>query len=172
MNKRIINQTEFTGLVAKICRDIVISKWQPDYVAGIIRGGAIPAVMISHYLNIPCKSLSVSLRDGGECIHDGRMAEDAYASPHVNSRAKNILIVDDINDSGATLDWLMTSWERTTPRDDPTWSDIWNNNVRFAVVVDNLSSKCKVKMDYSGLEINKEENNIWIDFPYENWWVK
>ena len=63
MNKRIINQQEFNGLVAKICRDITLSGWQPDYIVGLTRGGLIPAVMVSHYLNIPMYSLSVSLRD-------------------------------------------------------------------------------------------------------------
>jgi len=27
-------------------------------------------------------------------------------------------------------------------------------------------------MDYVGEEVNKAENNVWIDFPYEDWWTK
>jgi len=27
-------------------------------------------------------------------------------------------------------------------------------------------------MDYVGLELNKKENNVWVDFPWENWWTK
>jgi hypothetical protein len=37
-------------------------------------------------------------------------------------------------------------------------------------VFDNLASKANVKMDYSGEEINKAEQDVWIDFPYESWW--
>jgi len=56
--------------------------------------------------------------------------------------------------------------------EDPKWNDVWNNTVRFAVVVDNLSSKASVKMDYSGMEVNKAESDVWIEFPYEEWWTK
>jgi len=40
------------------------------------------------------------------------------------------------------------------------------------VLVDNLASKCNVKMDYVGMEVNKAEKDVWIDFPWEDWWTK
>jgi xanthine phosphoribosyltransferase len=169
MNKLIINQQELNGLVNKICRDIVISDWRPDYVVGISRGGLIPAIMISHYLNIPMRPLQVSLRDGGDCVSDLGMAEDAFG--HLEN-LKNILLVDDINDTGATFNWIMKDWPSGCFPDDPTWEEVWNDNVRFAVVVDNLSSKCEAPMDYVGKEINKAENDVWVDFPWEDWWAK
>ena len=196
MNKRIINQQEFNGLVAKICRDITLSGWQPDYIVGLTRGGLIPAVMISHYLNIPMYSLGVSLRDNDmEPESNLWMAEDALgprsrerfvedandiggileaASSLLEEGAtyKNILIVDDINDTGATFNWIMQDWPSGCFPEDPSWEEVWNNNVKFAAVVDNLSSNCKVKMDYVGIEINKAENDVWVDFPWEDWWTK
>jgi xanthine phosphoribosyltransferase len=196
MNKRIINQQEFNGLVAKICRDITLSGWQPDYIVGLTRGGLIPAVMISHYLNIPMYSLSVSLRDNDmEPESNLWMAEDALgprsrerfvedandiggileaASSLLEEGAtyKNILIVDDINDTGATFNWIMQDWPSGCFPEDPSWEEVWNNNVKFATVVDNLSSNCKAKMDYVGIEINKAENDVWVDFPWEDWWTK
>jgi xanthine phosphoribosyltransferase len=169
MNKLIINQHELNGLVNKICRDIVISDWRPDYIVGLSRGGLMPAVMISHYLNVPMRPLQVSLRDGGDCVSDLGMAEDAFG--HLEN-LKNILIVDDINDTGATFNWIMKDWPSGCFPDDPTWGEVWNDNVRFAVVVDNLSSNCDVPMDYVGKEINKAENDVWVDFPWEDWWAK
>jgi uncharacterized protein len=168
MNKLIINQHELNCLVNKICRDIVISDWKPDYIVGLSRGGLIPAVMISHYLNIPMRPLEVSLRDGGQCVSDLGMAEDAFGHENL----KNILIVDDINDTGATFNWIMKDWPSGCFPDDPTWEEVWNDNVRFAVIVDNLASKCEAPMDYVGKEINKAENDVWVDFPWEDWWAK
>jgi hypothetical protein len=55
---------------------------------------------------------------------------------------------------------------------DPSWKDIWGNNVKFAVLVDNLASKCQHKMNFCGMEINKAEDDVWIDFPWEDWWAK
>ncbi len=194
MNKLIINNDHLNGLVAKICRDIMLSNWRPDYVVGLTRGGLIPAVMISHYFNVPCETLKISLRDGGECESNTWMAEDALG-PNSRERLvddpsdvagileaasdllengtyKEILVVDDINDTGATFNWLMKDWRSSCFPGDDSWDEVWNNNVKFAVVVDNLSSNCDVKMDYVGMEINKAENDVWVDFPWEDWWTK
>ena len=195
MNKLIIDNEQLKGLVAKICREIALSNWRPDYIVGITRGGLIPAVMISQYLNIPMWTLNVSLRDAESQESNLWMAEDALgpksrerlvddaddigsileaASSLLEDGAtyKNILIVDDINDQGTTLNWIMSDWRSSCFPDDDTWDEVWNENVKFAVLVDNLSSKCNVKMDYVGMEINKAENNVWVDFPWEEWWTK
>ena len=196
MNKLVLDQSKLNGLVAKLCRDIVISGWRPDYIVGITRGGLIPAIMISQYLDIPMHTLSVSLRDSDTGPESNLwMAEDALG-PRTKERFienpvdvagilqaaselleegatyKNILVVDDINDTGATLNWIMQDWPSGCFPDDPAWDEVWNQNVKFAVVVDNLSSECAVKMDYIGMEVNKAENDVWIDFPWEDWWTK
>ena len=195
MNKLVINQHKLTGLVSKIAREINVGSWRPDYIVGLTRGGLIPAVMLSHYLNVPIYALSVSLRDNNLGPESNLwMAEDALgpnsrerfvedendvagvlaaASDLLESGTyKNILIVDDINDTGATFNWIMKDWQSSCFPNDPSWDEVWNNNVKFAVLVDNLASKCDVKMDYAGMEINKAENDVWIDFPWEEWWTK
>jgi xanthine phosphoribosyltransferase len=177
MNKLPIAYNDLVCLVNKICREILISDWRPDYIVGITRGGLIPAVMISQYLNVPMHSLNVTLRDGNECESNLWMAEDAFGyaiyDPMCSGNGrKRILIVDDINDTGATLDWIINDWPSGCFPDEPAWKEVWNNNVKFAVIVDNLSSKCSVKMDFVGMEVNKAENDVWIDFPWEDWWTK
>ena len=166
MNKQVIKFNDYTNLVSKICRDITFSGWKPDIIVGITRGGLLPAVMISHWLDVKMNSLDISLRDGGDTESNCWMAEDAYDG-------KNILVVDDINDTGATFNWLMEDWRDSALPSAIRWdNDIWNKTVRFAVVVDNLASKCNVKMDFAGMEVNKAENDVWIEFPYEEWWTK
>lgn len=181
MNKLIIKPQEFKNLVGKICRDISVSGWTPDYIVGITRGGLFPAVMISHYFDVPMYALGVSLRDNDIGPESNLwMAEDAFGydnDPETTLKCnadlkRNILIVDDINDSGATLNWIMKDWRSSCLPSAVDWDYVFNNNVRFAVVVDNLSSNCEATMDYVGLEVNKAENDVWIEFPYEEWWKK
>lgn len=152
-----------------IIRDMTAHNWRPDYIVGIGRGGLIPATMLSHYMNVPMQTLDVSLRDStvGPTSNCG-MAEDAYGNGRVFNR-KNILIVDDINDSGATLEWIKNDWPALCMPNDPAWQDIWHSNVRFAVMVNNQASAFK-DADYVGTSINKLEKDIWCVFPWEEWW--
>ena len=148
--------------VHSIMRDMYADNWKPDYIVGLSRGGLTPAVMMSHYLNIPMLSLDVSLRDGGMCVSNLGMAEDAF-------EGKKILIVDDINDTGATFNWIMEDWSSGCYPSDEKWSKIWNTNVRFAVLINNEDSAFSV-VDYVGIDINKLEDPVWCVFPWENWW--
>ena len=183
MNKRIIRNRELQGLVNSICRDISGSEWRPDYVVGITRGGLVPAVMISHYFDVRMETLKVSLRDGGETESNCWMAEDAFGYVPQDQRGesgtqtdpalrKNILIVDDINDTGATINWIMRDWRSSCLPDHSAWDAIWGKNVRFAVLFDNLASKSDICANYLGETVNKAEEDVWIDFPYESWWTK
>lgn len=166
MNKLIISQSEFNGYVQDICRNITNSNWRPDYIVGITRGGLLPALMISQYMQVPMQTIHISLRDADASPESNLwMAEDAF-------EGKKILVVDDINDTGATINWLVEDWPSGCFPDSPVWDTVWTNNVRFAVIVDNLASKCKVEMDYVAFEVNKAEKDIWIEFPYEEWWKK
>jgi hypoxanthine phosphoribosyltransferase len=164
----------------KLAIQILKSDWRPEYIVGISRGGLTLAVMLSHILEVPMYTLKVTLRDGVEedCDHNCWMAEDAfgheiYDPMSSGSGKKNILIVDDINDQGTTINWILKDWQSSCFPDDERWQDeIWNHNVRFAVLFDNLASKAEIKVDYVGEEINKAENDVWIDFPFEDWWMK
>jgi len=181
MNKTSYTDAQIDALIHDIIRQMNNDAWKPDYIVGLTRGGLVPALKISHYLDIPMETLKVSLRDGDECESNCWMAEDAFG--YVNQddrdvvksrwdtkRRKNILVVDDINDTGATLEWIKNDWQSCCLPDEPSWGTVWNNNVRFAVLVDNDASSFEV--NYSATTINKAENDVWIEFPWEVWWKR
>jgi hypoxanthine phosphoribosyltransferase len=161
-------------MVNNISFQMYKDSWRPDYIVGLTRGGLIPAVIMSNTLDIPMHTLKVNLRDHVEGSESNLwMAEDAFGyNPQPDGEwspknKKNILIIDDINDTGATLDWIINDWQRSCLPNDPWWETVWGNTVRFAVLIDNLSSNFSRKVNYSAKEINKAEEDVWIVYPWE-----
>jgi hypoxanthine phosphoribosyltransferase len=181
MKKRYVSDVDIREYVNRISFQMYKDEWRPDYIVGLTRGGLVPAVYMSHALDIPMHTLKVALRDNTDTESNCWMAEDAfgYLSASAVPRPageptsdpalrKNILILDDINDTGATLDWIIKDWQGSNLPNDPAWADVWGNNVRFAVLFDNLSSKFSRKVDYSAVEINKAQEDVWIVYPWEH----
>jgi hypoxanthine phosphoribosyltransferase len=159
---------DIEGHCHELLRQIGQDGWHPDYVVGLTRGGLVPANLISQYLGCGMETLKVSLRDGNQCESNLWMAEDAFG--HNMEQPKNILIVDDINDTGATLNYIREDWPSGCFPDNPRWNEVWGNNVRVACLYDNESSKSKLVVDYSAVTINKAAEDCWIVFPWEEWW--
>jgi len=159
MNKKYFNWDTITSMTMKIASQIRKSNWRPDYIVGLTRGGLVPAVLLSHELDVPCETLKVALRDGEETESNSWMAEDAY-------NGKKILVVDDINDTGETLLWIQEDWRNGVFPGNERWEDIWGSNVRVAVLHDNMPSKFQ-NVTYVASEINKNKDPQWIVYPWE-----
>lgn len=179
MKKVFYSWKDVNGAVVDIARQLQHDNWKPDYIVGITRGGAIPAVMLSQYMSIPMRPLEVSLRDGGNCTSDLGMAEDAFGCVPSDTKEstgtvidpayrKKILIVDDINDQGSTIAWIKNDWPSGCYPHHDFWNHVWGQNVRFATLTNNLASKETV--DYSVWEVNKAEEDCWLVYPWEDFW--
>jgi len=161
--------------------------WRPNYIVGLNRGGLPISVMLSHLLDCNHYALDVRLRDGGEQGPESNlwMAEDAFGYDDYKLQAHNqniqasagveivtlenkhnILIVDDINDTGATFNWIREDWQKSCLPDDPRWDNVWNQNVRFATMCEKTHTKFD-GVDYYWKEIDTSEEDTWIVFPWE-----
>ena len=69
---------------------------------------------------------------------------------------QRLLIVDDINDSGATIAYLRAAIEAKS-------GDA--AGLRVAVLIDNVRSRAKA--DYRGSEIDRSRDKSWFVFPWE-----
>ena len=139
--------------VNTLCREIVLDKFDPCCIVGLSRGGLLPGVMMSHWLNKPFKPVKAALRDFPEW-------ED-YLPRKTDER---VLIVDDICDSGETFT-RMSSYIKgprlNQPLELPT-------DVRFASLWWN--NECDFEPHYYAQECAKDTEGIWIHFPWEHWW--
>ncbi len=166
IKKHYYSWTDIERMCVSIVNQMYADNWRPDYIVGLTRGGNIPATIISNMTGIRCEALKVSLRDDdSESESNCWMAEDAFG---YNKEPMNILIVDDINDTGATFNWIMKDWQAGCLPNDDKWQNVWNNNVRFATLTDNLASEFTEHCAYTCHEINKSEEDVWLVYPWEN----
>jgi len=167
--------TAATNIALKMYRD----NWRPDYIVGLNRGGLPISVMLSHLLNCNHYALDVRLRDNATQESNCWMAEDAFGYLYQPDRddvygkgtcqpkmRKNILIVDDINDTGATFKWIRKDWESGCLPGHEGWDDVWNQNVRFATMCEKTHTKFD-GVDYYWKEIDTSDDDTWIVFPWE-----
>ena len=145
--KDYFGQKEMELALIEIKNQIDQSNFSPEIIFSINRGGCIPGVYLSHLLSIPHHVINVQLRDQKKNINISNLLEFAKLE-------KNILIVDDINDTGATFNFVKNSLAK------------YKANFSYASLIENKSSNFKV--DFKAKIIDKKINPNWIVFQWEN----
>jgi hypoxanthine phosphoribosyltransferase len=145
-----IGHERFLADVENVARRIEADDWRPDFLVGVGRGGLVPAAYLSHRTGIPMLSVDHSSGEAG-------FADELLAKLAAKMRAgMNILIVDDINDSGTTIAFLREAIA--------TYGGI-ADRLRVAVLINNVRSRAKA--DYWSEEIDRSEDKRWFVFPWE-----
>lgn len=110
-NKRILNWEDFDQIMASIHGDIARLGLGKTFgaIIGLSRGGLIPATVLSHKMSLPLIPMMVQLRDGDG--HIDPIDEIARVTAMLDN-TKRAIIVDDINDSGATLKLITENWPK------------------------------------------------------------
>ena len=141
---------DFLAQVRALSGMLAADTWQPDFIIGIGRGGLVPAVYISHQLQLPMLSIDHSSKVPG--FADELLGKVASKS----STGTRLLFVDDINDSGGTIVYIrnLLAENGCNPA-----------NLRFAVLMDNCRSQTRV--DYAAQQLDRAEDKRWFVFPWE-----
>lgn len=145
-----VTNADFLADVQAVVGRVVEDGWKPDFIVGVGRGGLVPAVYVSHALNVPALSVD----------HSSKVAEfgtELLAKLAAKSVAGTaLLFIDDINDSGGTIDTIRGLLAEYGCDDD---------KIRFAVLLDNLRSKARV--EYRSQTIDRAVDKRWFVFPWE-----
>ena len=110
-DKLIIDWKEYNLIVEKLAIQIHKSKFKPNLLIGIMRGGAPIIDVLSRVFKIKCAYLAVESYSGeGPEDQQGDLVFSREMSSTVQDMKGNILLCDDLSDTGVTLnksiDWL------------------------------------------------------------------
>lgn len=101
--KVFIDYNEVEKLVDTLSQNIK-SNFEPEVIIAISGGGLIPARLLRNYLNVPILSINLKLyKDVGVAADNVTLMQglDELSSDFIKD--KNVLIVDEIHDSGKTM---------------------------------------------------------------------
>ncbi len=144
-----LSNEDMNNYYAEVIRNMALDNFKPDVVFAPMRGGADFGIKLSNYYNVPFEAISWQTRDGD--LKDPAKLVDLFTKYD----DKQILIVDDICDSGETLKGIESYTLNRT-------------NVRFAAAIENL--ECGFVCDYSARQIGRSDDTQWFVFPWEDWW--
>jgi len=151
-NKLYVSFTDLEKQLADINQQISNDRYNPEVIIGPGRGAYIPGVMLSHYWNIPFEAFNWQTRDGSQ-KNEKHLRE--ILNKYVHS---NILLVDDINDTGTTLTEIHNIMQE----------EVGYADFRVATLFSKTSSNFD-SVDFYATELTPDYNP-WIVFPYEEWW--
>ena len=117
----------------------------PTLVLGVKRGGLIPAVMLSHSLSCPLSVINYQTRDSDD--------EQPLFNVEDINQYQNIIVVDDLYDTGKTLDNIKEILDTTFPE----------KSIEFFVLLTN--DDCKA--DYINSTGLLKPQSQWVIFPWE-----
>ena len=139
---------DFIDSLNKIVEQIENSNWSPKVIISINRGGCVPSIYLSHRLNLKHEVIDIQFMDSNKSP-DFKMVKQKI------KRFDNILLVDDINDSGKTLKTIYDL------------SNAYSKKIYNATLIYNLESI--IKTDFYGRMIKRSEDKNWYVFPWEEW---
>ena len=146
---------DFCSGINIIANKIQNSDFKPDYIVGIVRGGSIPAVYLSHKLKIPVQMIHWSTRDNTDFGN-----ESNFWIPEDINEGKKVLIVDDIVDGGETIRSLLEDWQKSVS--EPLQVD----NIKISAMVYNTTQD--VTVDFYDRTIDRNFDPRWFIFPWES----
>lgn len=98
-----VSYDEYHGLIEKLAVNVFASEWQFDVILCLARGGMRPGDILSRIFNKPLAIMSTSSYRGEAGAVQGRLDIAHYITTPKGQIAGQVLLVDDLTDTGETL---------------------------------------------------------------------
>lgn len=158
--KKVIFWQDIQLMTQYLYYQIQESKYKPEHIFGIHRGGMVLAIMLSHLLKIPCHAIAATHWPNNKKTKKVVFARHVlYIAKNSNLVSGRALICDDLADSGESF-----------PRSEKKIKTKFRNLTEFKTAAYFYKTRSKFRPDFvAGSDIGPDENGKfpWIDFPWE-----
>lgn len=155
--KKYFSYQEIHRQIARVADDIMGSEFEPDAMVAIGGGGFIPARILRTYINKPIFTVGISYYDE----NDNRTSAPKKTQwiDHVDDKlaGKKILLVDEVDDTRATLAYCLTELLKHNPAEIRVFALHQKNKPKLAELPP------EVKVVYVG-EVLEDH---WIVYPWD-----
>lgn len=147
---------EFKEGIEHIAKQIEQSGYEPDLIVGIVRGGSVPAVYLSHRLKIPVQMVHWNTRDSSKWGNESNcwIPEEMFGG-------LKVLLIDDIVDGGDTIRELLADWQTSVAG----LGNLPVDNIRICSMIYNTAQS--VRPHFYHQTIDRNEDQRWVIFPWE-----
>lgn len=142
---------EMRGACEKIGEKIINSNYNPDIIIAIARGGLTPGMNLSDILGIK-DMVSIQIEHWGKTAEKGAKAELKYPV-EIDLSEKKVLLVDDISDTGESLEIAYKFIEKLNPKEIKTAAIHYVNTSKF-------------KPDFYSELVDRTHEFTWIVYPW------
>lgn len=139
---------KFNDDIDRLVYEIKVAGCEYDYIVGIVRGGLIPAVVLSHKLESKADVVPLTWS------HDKDKREYNAWIPEEIQNGKKVLLVDDIIDTGRSMREILADWQ------------VEREQVHLACLIFNTAQE--TVPNFYGRLINRDVDKQWVNF----WWEK
>jgi hypoxanthine phosphoribosyltransferase len=129
-NCEIVRLDTVYRLAMGLSDEILRAGFRPDVVIAVARGGCVPARLVCDFLNLHALT-SIQVQHYGKGARKKASAEVAYPL-HTSIRGKKALLVDDINDTGESLEAALQHIRSKEPTDIKTAVLLQKKNTKQA----------------------------------------
>jgi hypoxanthine phosphoribosyltransferase len=146
-NIEVLSLAKIRNLSRRLARQVQADHFSPDVVIAIARGGFVPARLLCDYLdiyNLSC--IRIAHYTGTEISEQARLSIPL----NIDIRDMSVLLVDDVDDTGDTLQLALTHLHSFSPAD-----------IRTAVLHHKIISS--IVPDYFAVKVTEWR---WITYPW------
>lgn len=159
-DKLSVSYQEIHDLVKTGFKKLQETNFKPDYIIAIGGGGFIPARILRTYLDVPILALTISFYDSESHTSSVQPKVIQNIDPEV-IRGKKVLIVDEVDDTRSTLNWIVTNIV-AKGTDDYGIFVVHNKSKNKVVSVEEIMNNSNLYIPCS------DTNNLWINYPWDD----